>query len=363
MDFLRTLNLWHKLREKAVIPAQAGIQPAKPKLRSSEGWSHQKYRCVLFFWIPACAGMTLGGDARSLLKLRLLCRAAFSILSLALGVGLCLWLFRHVEVSAADWRAVWSSLSPMACVGVFALSALLMLSGARKWAILSTALHGEGGQEPKAGFFLRHTIWQNWIGQFVPPSLAIVLGRGWAARSMPALAVRSGLWNGLLDQALEFALLMAFIPGSILVLWGGGGVVDFLLGAALGVGLLALVAIIGRRWVPANLREVLWPVFGWSFVRAALTVLRLVAGVQALGLFLSALKVAAVAPLVSLLALVPLTPGNLGLAEWGWQGALVYAGEGAVAAALYAVAFRVLVLVVQTLLLGLNEVYVAAGKM
>ena len=109
-------------------------------------------------------------------------------------------------------------------------------------------------------------------------------------------------------------------------------------GAALGVVLLALlVRAAGKRWMPEELHGALWPVFGWSFARAALTVLRLVVGVQALGLFLSGLKVAAVAPLVSVLALIPLTPGNLGVAEWGWQGALVYAGEGAVAAALYAV--------------------------
>ena len=285
-------------------------------------------------------------------------RIALTLLSLALGLALCVWLFMHVEVSAADWRGVWASLSPMSCLGVFALSALLMLSGARKWAILSRAFHGEAGQEPEAGFFLRHYLWQNWIGQFVPPSLAIILGRGWAARAMPELRIRSGIWNGLLDQALEFALLMAFVPASLWVLLYGGGVIAFLLGAGAGVVLLAAATAFVLRWVPEALRGAVWPVFGWSFVRVALTIARLVVGVQALGLFLSGLNVAAVAPLVSVLALIPLTPGNLGLAEWGWQGALVYAGEGAVAAALYAVGFRALTLIVQTLLLGLNEAYV-----
>ena len=292
-------------------------------------------------------------------KQRVVRNIIFTLLSLALGLALCVWLFLHVEVGADDWRGVLASLSPMSCLGVFALSALLMLSGARKWAVLSLALHGESGQEPAPGFFVRHYLWQNWIGQFVPPSLAIILGRGWAARAMPELMVRSGIWNGLLDQALEFALLLAFIPGSVLVLWCGGGLVAFLSGVALGVALLALLVRAIKRWMPEEIHDALWPVFGWSFARAALTILRLVVGVQALGLFLSGLKVAAVAPLVSVLTLVPLTPGNLGVAEWGWQGALVYAGEGAVAAALYAVAFRLLIVLVQTLLLGLNEAYVA----
>jgi len=288
---------------------------------------------------------------------RLSQRIAFSLLSLVLGVALCVTLFFHVAVSREDWIAVWHSVSLMGCLGVFALSALLMLSGARKWALLSHALHGEAGEEPSAGFFLRHYVWQNWIGQFVPPSLAIILGRGWAARAMPDVPVRSGLWSGLLDQALEFILLMGFLPGTILVLVAGGGVAHFLLGTGAGIGALALLGIALLRFVPTALRPVMGPVFGWSFVRAALTILRLVVGVQALGLFLSGLKVAAVAPLVSLLALIPLTPGNLGLAEWGWQGALVYAGEGAVAAALYAVTFRILILIVQTLLLIFNEAF------
>lgn len=289
-------------------------------------------------------------------------RILLTVIGLAVGGALCVYVFAQAEVGAADWLALLSSYSLPACLVVLLLTHALMVSGARKWAILSQAMHGEAGQEPTSAFFLRHYLWQNWIGQFVPPSLAIILGRGFAARTMPGVRVLSGLWNGILDQALEFALLLSFIGGSVLVLWFGGGVLAFLLGSAGGVAALALVAFIGQRWIPETLRAALWPLFGWSFVRAALTVLRLVVGVQALGLFLSGLKVAALAPVVSILALIPLTPGNLGIAEWGWQSGLVWVGEGVIAATLYAAAFRVLILIAQTLLLGLNEAYVYFSK-
>ena len=289
-------------------------------------------------------------------------RLLIAIAGLGLGGALCFYVFSKAQIGLADWQALAASLSPISCLAVFVLSHALMVSGARKWAILSQALHGEGGREPSDRFFLRHYLWQNWIGQFVPPSLAIALGRAWAARAMPRLRMRSGLWNGLLDQALEFALLLSFIGGSFCVFILDGGAVAFFAGAGGGVALLAFVIWCAKRWMPEGLRAALWPLFGWSFVRAALTVLRLVVGVQALGLFLSEVKVAALAPLVSVLALIPLTPGNLGIAEWGWQAGLVWAGEGVVAATLYAAAFRVLILVVQTLLLGLNEAYVAFSK-
>ena len=291
-----------------------------------------------------------------------LLRSLLVVMGLAVGLVLCGYVFWQGEVSFTDWRSLVASSSPLACVLVLLLSHALMISGARKWALLSTAMHGDAGKEPQDGFFLRHYVWQNWIGQFVPPSLAIILGRGWAARHVPNVRFVSGLWSGLLDQALEFAVLLSFIGGSVLVLAGGYGSLFFILGAAAGTALLALLLFLFRRWIPSGLQTVLWPVFGWSVIRAVLTVLRLVVGVFALGVFLSALKVAALAPVISVLALIPLTPGNLGIAELGWQWGLTQAGEGLVAASLYAAAFRLLVLVAQTLLLLWNEAYVRFVK-
>lgn len=289
---------------------------------------------------------------------RALRRAVFVALSLAFGLALCVYVFRQAQIGWNDLNTLRHSLSPLACLVVLVLSHALMLVGARKWAILSAALRGPDAAQPDDAFFLRHFLWQSWVGQFVPPSLAIILGRGLAERFGAGGRISTGLWSGLLDQAMAFALLSSFAGGSVLVLFYGGGVVAFLSGAAGGVAPAACLAWSARRWlVPEVLRQAVWPLFFWSFVRGVLVILRLVIGVQALGLFLSCLYVAALSPVISLLALIPLTPGNLGIAEWGWQAGLVWTGQGVVAATLYAAGFRLLILVAQTLLLGFNELY------
>lgn len=82
---------------------------------------------------------------------------------------------------------------------------------------------------------------------------------------------------------------------------------------------------------------------------------RLVAGAPALGLVIDPVSIAAAAPVVALVMVLPLTPGNLGIAEWSWVGVLVYGGVNAVDVGLMAVGFRVLIIVVQSLLLAVID--------
>ena len=280
-------------------------------------------------------------------------KIVLSLLAIALGAGLCFWLYFSLNVRASDWETLLDGLSLPWCLAVFVLSGLLMVSGALKWALLSRAMHGDGGKEPEDGFFFRQYLWQNWIGQFVPPSLAIVGGRAWATRRMKGVAMLSGVGNGFLDQILELAFFVVLLPAAIFVLSGQGGWISFLLLSVAGVGVLAGIMWLGRRRLPAPL----WRLFGLSLARVALTILRLISGIYAFGLPIAALAVAAAAPVVSLLSLIPLTPANLGIAEWGWTGLLALAGESALFAALFALGFRLLVFIAQTLLLGLNEGY------
>ncbi|MFA6280631.1 MAG: hypothetical protein WC612_07595 [Bdellovibrionales bacterium] len=284
-------------------------------------------------------------------------KAWVTVGGLALGLGLCVFLFLHVHLTTHDFAVAAQSFSIGPCLVVLFLTYLLMLMGARKWALLSASFHGAAGREPSCGFFMRHTLWQNWIGQFVPPSVAIVAGRGLATRTMEGASAKEGLWSGLWDQGMEFALLCGFLLGAFGVLGAGYGWAAFFALSALGLGLIAGGARVGRRWLPVALRPILWPALGWSLARVSLTILRLVAGIGATGALLSPLNVVVATPVTGLLALIPLTPGNLGLAEWGWQGVLAYAGENPVQAALYPVAFRVLVFVAQSLLLGGYEAF------
>ena len=293
-----------------------------------------------------------------------------ALAGLALGFGLFSALLFWMEDKSAHWVSLLHNFSIFGFLGILILSHFLMLCGARKWAVLSHALDGVAGREPKVGFFLRHYLWQNWIGQFVPPTFAIVLGRGFAARRLATcgfavseptsnsptqVGVRGGLYSGLLDQAMEFALLVGMIPAGAMFLWAHVSVGIFFLLSVLGIiaaigGIYAMAFLFQKKLLPFIL-----PLLVWSVVRVFLIIVRLVLGSMTLGLMLDPLAIIAAMPMVSLFALLPLTPGNLGIIEWGWVGVMASAGSDPVQVGLYAIGFRALVLAAQTLLVWVHE--------
>jgi len=282
----------------------------------------------------------------------------YSLLALSTGLALCVGLAVWQGVNVADGTALAASFSWFWASIVLLITAALMYCGERKWALLAATWTAPEALHPAPAFLRRHYLWQNWIAQFVPPSLAIIVGRGLASAQMPGGGMRRGVLSGLFDQATDFALLCAFLPGAALVLFADANWTGFVGGCAVGVALMTGVGLLIRPLCPLPMREAFWPLLNWSLTRALLTLLRLLIGVYALGLFVPLLPVATLTPIVSFVALLPLTPGNLGLAEWGWVGGLAAMGTSAHVAALYALGFRLLVLVAQTILLGLNEAYV-----
>ena len=279
------------------------------------------------------------------------------IFGLALGGGLCAALILRLDVQPADAQRLFAGLSWFPVAGIFVLTFLLAWSGARKWQAWSQALYCTGaGTEipsPQPSYF-RAMVFQSWVGQFVPPSLAIILGRGMVDRAHASF--RSGVMSGTLDQAREFLFLLALLPAGFAVLWFKQSASLFFLFSFLGTVFTAAFIFLVAYHVRRGWCAFLPALMAWSILRVALTVARLVLGAPALGVHVDLLLIASAAPVVALLALIPLTPGNLGIAEWGWVGVLSFAGTPALEAALLALGFRVLVLVAQTLLLLGSEV-------
>jgi hypothetical protein len=274
---------------------------------------------------------------------------------MAAGLLLCWALIARLGLRAEDWMRPYHALS-WTWTGIIALvTAFLWWSGARKWAIWSRAMHGAAGAEPLPRFFMRHYAWQNWIGLFVPPQLAIILGRSWAVRHMPGVGWRAGVGNAFYDQLMEFVFLAGLLPAAGLVLlYHVDGTVWLPVAAG------GMLAAGGAMWllrsrIPAGASPFLFSLLAWSAARVILTVISYVLGAWALRLAIDPSHIVAAAPLVAGLVLIPLTPGNLGLAEWGWTGVLALAGTNAAAAGLFALGFRVLMLVVQSALLIVHE--------
>lgn len=56
-------------------------------------------------------------------------RFVFALFGLALGLVLCVQVFRHAQVGVADWQALAASLSPLWCVVVVLMTHALMIAG------------------------------------------------------------------------------------------------------------------------------------------------------------------------------------------------------------------------------------------
>lgn len=264
-------------------------------------------------------------------------------IGLALGLALCWLLVAHVGVlktQAAEFHFSW-----LALLGVLIISWLLLETGAAKWACLDRLLDRSAPQ-PQA-YYRRHLAWQNWLAQILPATATIIAGRAFVTHQAADRNWRRGLENGVIDQASEFLIILAFIPASLWQLYGG---ISFLLWLCAGITTAYAATIIGMTvWPHYVMRDVML----WSGARVALLTLRLVLGAVALGVPLNLWHIAYATPPATLTALLPLTPGNLGVAEWGWTYVLTLWHADPAVAALYALGFRGLIFAAQTLLLPL----------
>lgn len=266
-----------------------------------------------------------------------------SLIGLTLGLVLCYSLAGHVQLNAAALTGLLDHIDPLAVCGALLLSMVMLETGARKWAWLDR--HFDGHAAKPHHYYLRHYLWQNWLAQILPGTVALILGRALVTHVGTEKNWKRGLRSGLIDQLSELFILLAFIPATLWQLWTQGSWATWL---ALGMACLLVSGWLGRRLAP---RYVLPVVLFWSFLRIAAITLRLMIGVKVFALAIPVVVVAYATPVATLTALLPLTPGNLGLAEWGWTYTLHLWDVPVAVGALYVLSFRILVFALQSLLL------------
>ncbi len=266
-----------------------------------------------------------------------------SLLGLSLGAVLCVALARHTRIDGAMLHDLLQRFDPLYAGLCLLLSMAMLETGVRKWAYLD--VHFDGHTLRPHRYYLRHYIWQNWLAQILPGTVALILGRALVTHAGGEKNWKRGLRSGLIDQLSELFVLLAFLPGTFWQLYTQGSFAFWL-----GQGLLTLLAatLLGHKILP---RVILPAVIGWSFLRIAAITLRLVFGALVFALPVGSAAIAYATPLATLTALLPLTPGNLGLAEWGWTYALQLWQVDLTAAALYLLSFRLLAFALQSLLL------------
>lgn len=270
-------------------------------------------------------------------------RVIQSLVGSGLGLALCWGLINQTSLDWQHLTELLEQLDGMALMGVVLISWLMIEAAARKWACLD---HLRDGVVPQSHrFYLRHTIWQSWLAQLLPAPVAVIAGRALVTHQTDGQNWRRGLKNGLHDQLSELLVIVAFIPGT---LWQLSAQIGWLPWLVCGCVVTALATWLGHRFWP---RLIMPLVIGWSFTRIALMTLRLILGIAVFALPISYAAAAFATPLATLTALLPLTPGNIGVAEWGWAYALTLWHVAPATGALYAFSFRITVLAVQAVLL------------
>ena len=84
-----------------------------------------------------------------------------------------------------------------------------------------------------------------------------------------------------------------------------------------------------------------------STARFVIVIERLILGAMAIGIIIPHAVVAYATPITTMSALLALTPGNLGIAEWSWTYLLTLWGISPAVGTLYGVSFRILVFAAQ----------------
>ncbi len=309
------------------------------------------------------------------LKLCLKSLLAF-ILGISLVVGLCL-------ATGVSWRILVDIAAhirwPIFFVMLICSSSFIYL-GALKWQLIT-----HNRKEPRPHFYLYYTAHAVLLGQFLPQSVATALCRTAVMRLQQNTSFKHSLLNAVYDLGFDFLIAVILIPASLFQIVFGFSFVLWLMFAAL----LLLVA----GFILVRLPNILsWPImtklkYPWlqrlkderrqgllapqlitkimllSLARYGLVITQLVLGVSALNIAIPAKIIAYATPLATLPSLIPLTPANLGIAEWSWAYLLTLWHMPAAAGASFALGFRLLILAVQiTVSVILSAIYYLPNK-
>ena len=284
------------------------------------------------------------------------------ILWLTAALSLVALLFQKLKITPADVGRMLEATPPWLLVAVSAITLANLVIGVARWQFAKAWL--SPASPPVAfGTLLEATTWGALLGQVTPPQLSMSVARWVAVRSRASVGIT--LYEGLFD-------LIALGSGAI----AGIAVLELHLESSVSVVLFILTSLVGCLSVRkamsaghllcrhvsragtkgATLAATLADAFdrasraplrtltilsAWSFARVMLLSVRALLIATAFLDHFNGVTVLIGYPLIGLIKGLPLMPAGLGIAEWSWTGLLVLAGAAAPAAAITAVALRV----------------------
>lgn len=271
-------------------------------------------------------------------------------------------LFQMLGITLADVGRMIEAAPAWIFVAVSAITLANLVIGVARW---QTAKAWLSPASPPVAFgtLLEATTWGALLGQVTPPQLSMSVARWVAVRNSASVGVT--LYEGLFD-------LVALGSGAI----AGIAILELHLGSSASVALFILASLAGCLSVrkamsaghllcrhfsrggtrgailAANLADAferagsapvktLTILSAWSFARVLLLSVRALLVATAFLDHFNGVTVLIGYSVIGLIKGLPVMPAGLGIAEWTWTGLLVLAGAAAPAAAVTAVAFRV----------------------
>ena len=287
-----------------------------------------------------------------------------AVLALLVGVSLVIVLIATLGVDAE--RLVQVLQAPPSLLAVVALTVVGHLgASAIKWALVLRRM--EPDRKRPWTFFVAYTGIAAVVAQVLTAHLASVVVREISLRIEGGAALK-GAASSVVEQLFDLAALLTFAGATAFAWWLGGpwlawiGAALLLATAAAGIGPRVLrgqahrlggwlsrfpgrIGGVGDALAGGALTRVLSPGLGlslwfWSVVRYGFLGWRAWAVSRSAGLELPTQDTLQSFTLVQASQILSLTPGNLGVSEWTWAGALATAGHPTELATTFALSLR-----------------------
>lgn len=309
--------------------------------------------------------------------------ARLTILS---GVGAAVAIALLVDFAGARFGELADRLASVG-LGTLALACLASLVqiaiSARKWQMVLASISAEPTKQPGLRLSLLLAGLAAVAAQFLPLVVATPVLRSLAARYATGMSIVDGALASVIEQAFDvLAFLLLFVPTlfvfSLALAGVGVGFATWIAVAALAGGSVFLLLGAGPERILGRLVRRVLRAERWA------AVLQAIAGIdvrlQRRMLCLSLLRNGAILARVMIIAaaagftlpvvhlvyghtivqasqLAAITPGNLGLAEWTWVGALGYLGHETAMVAIFALTLRMVSIVSYILVAGLTTAF------
>jgi hypothetical protein len=286
----------------------------------------------------------------------------------ALGIALVIGLLHVQDVSFADIGALFHKIDWLIFAGIVAVTYAHVWIGAVKWRLISARWQGNSEEAPHS-YYLYYSAQTQLLSQFLSQALATLVLRSWIMKRKQNISALSGAGNAFYDLLFDFLIAVALVPASLLQLRYDLGIWAWLGLSLAGLGIIAgAVMLIDRilPHLPVQKSKPVKMILDWrkhkllapdfvlrvtalSTARFALVVLRLCLGVAVVSLAIPLLPVIYATPLATMPGLIPATPANLGVAEWAWAYILAFWNVPVAVGAAYAISFRIIVLMAQSI--------------